>query len=78
MLQLAELVAMDIKPHILRYLNTGETGPATALEAMRSKYGIRKLVRPNMLAKLMNMRTAPREEDIFPRTDWYISFARSS
>ena len=35
-LQMAELVSADIKPHILRYLNAGDSGPAQAAQAMKS------------------------------------------
>ena len=61
---MAKLVAADIMPHILQYLNAGETGPTAAIEATRSRYGIKKLVRPDLLAKLKHMKTALSNEQI--------------
>ena len=49
-LQMAELVSADIKPHILRYLNAGDSGPAQAVQEMKSQYGMKKLIRPDLLA----------------------------
>ena len=63
-LQMAELVTADIKPHILRYLDAGESGPAQAIQAMKSRYGMKKLIRPDLLARLKNMKTASSMTDI--------------
>ena len=56
--QIAELVTADIKPHILRYLNAGNFGPDATIEAMTSYYGMKNLVRPDLLARLKHMKTA--------------------
>ena len=61
---MAELVNDEIKQHIMRYLSSGDTGPTQAVDKMKAKFGMNKLNKPVLLARLKNMKTAASSSQI--------------
>ena len=45
-LKLAKLVSDDIKQHILCYLSSGDSAPTQAIENMKAKFWMKKLIKP--------------------------------
>ena len=76
-LQMAQLVKEDLRHHILRYLSSGEAGPELAIENMTAKFGMKKLIKPVLLAKLKNMITARDNSSISAKAEEVLSVLES-
>ena len=74
---MAELVTTDLKHHILQYLSSGPAGPEKAIQNMTSKFGMKKLIRPVLLARLKEMITAKDNSQIPAKAEEILTILES-